>query len=118
MDTRKSRELIGFPAHKTDFARTSAVLDQHSLRISDHPVMEDWEHEYMRKLASIATSKGGRILEVGYGLGLSAHAIQQANITSHVVIEMHPDVIAKCLNECRYALAINRMHIYSGLWKR
>lgn len=117
MDTKKTRELIGFPKKKTDFAHTSAVLDQNSLRISNHPVMEDWERDYMRRLAKIATAKGGKILEVGYGLGLSANAIQQEDIISHVVIEMHPDVIAKCLRECRSAIASNRMHIYTGLWE-
>lgn len=117
MDTRKSRVLIGFPKNKTDFASTAIVLDQHSLRISNHPVTEDWELDYMNKLAKIAAAKGGRILEVGYGLGLSARAIQQADITSHVIIEMHPEVVAKCLSEWRYALATNRMHVYTGLWQ-
>lgn len=117
MDTTTTRKIIGFPKKMTEFAETSAVFDQHSLRISNHAVMEDWERDYMNKLASIATKKGGRILEVGYGLGLSANAIQQANIASHVVIEMHPEVIAKCITECRQALATNRMHIYSGLWQ-
>ena len=45
------------------------------LRILDQPVMEDWEAPYMAALATVACSRGGRVVEVGYGLGLSAKYI-------------------------------------------
>jgi len=65
------------------------------LNIDGHPVMEQWEQPYMAALAKIATSKGGRVLEVGFGLGLSATAIQQYDIEEHVIIEANSDVVKR-----------------------
>jgi|ERR1712194_87883 len=67
------------------------------LVIDGHPVMEQWEQPYMAKLAEVASSKGGKILEVGFGLGLSATAIQNSGneIVEHIIIEANADVIAR-----------------------
>lgn len=51
----------------------------------------------MKMLASIVTKNGGDILEVAFGLGISADFIRQhTNIKSHTIIECHPDVIKNC----------------------
>ncbi len=117
MDTFNSRIKIGFPESRNDWTKTSAIYDEHTLRIGGHPVMEDWELGYMNLLASIATSKGGSILELGFGLGLSAKAIQSSEIKLHFVIECHPDVITKCVKDFHEAISSNRLHIFSGFWQ-
>ena len=65
------------------------------LVIDGHPVMEQWEHPYMAKLAEVATSKNGKVLEVGFGLGLSASTIQQFDIEEHIIIEANAEVIER-----------------------
>ncbi len=66
------------------------------LRILGAPVMEDWEAPYMAALAGVACAHGGRVLEVGFGLGLSAHAIDAlgvaAGVTEHVIFEANAEV--------------------------
>src|SRR5262245_39212709 len=101
MDTGESRIKIGFPKDKKHVTSNPATYDQHTLKIAGHPVMEDWETGYMSRLADIATSRGGRILELGYGMGISARFIQGKDIKSHVVIECHPDVIKRCIDDFR-----------------
>ena len=117
MDTVNTRKKIGFPEHKEDWTKNNAVYDEHSLRIAGHPVMEDWEINYMEKLADVATSNAGHVLELGYGLGLSAKAIQSNEIKAHYVIECHPDVISRCVKDCHYAICTNRLHLLSGFWQ-
>ena len=54
-------------------------------------VMHIGEKSIMNKLAEIVTKNGGDILEIGFGMHLSADAIQSnINVTSHTIIEIHP----------------------------
>jgi hypothetical protein len=56
-------------------------------------VMHRGEKSAMVKLAEIVTKNGGDILELGFGMHLSADAIQSnPNVTSHTIIEVHPDI--------------------------
>ena len=69
--------------------------------ISDHPeygpviIMMDWEHPVMSASAAYITEGGGDILEIGFGMGISAGYIQSHSISSHTIIENHPQVISK-----------------------
>jgi guanidinoacetate N-methyltransferase len=78
--------------------QAAAEMDEHTLKILGHPVMEDWERPYMQKLAEIAARNGGRILEIGFGMGISAGFISQRYrtgerpVTEHIIIEANHDV--------------------------
>lgn len=117
MDTINTRKKIGFLSRREGWAKADAVYSKHTLRIAGHPVMEDWETNYMERLAEIVTLNGGNILELGYGMGLSARAIQSQNIKGHYIIECHPDVIERCAKNFHYAISANRLHILSGFWQ-
>lgn len=117
MYTYKSRVRIGFPENKEEWNLSPAVYSEHTLKIAGHPVMEDWELNYMDTLAEIAVSNGGTILELGYGMGLSAHAIQDRGVDSHLVVECHPAVVQKCLKDFRDQVTSGRLHILSGFWQ-
>jgi protein arginine N-methyltransferase 2 len=58
-------------------------------------VMMDWEDELMKTSADYVCSNGGDILELGFGMGISAGYIQANNINSHTIVENHPQVIEK-----------------------
>ena len=50
-------------------------------------VMMDWEHLIMSASAAYITQNGGDILELGFGMGISAGYIQSHSIDSHTIYE-------------------------------
>ena len=62
---------------------------------SECQVMMDWEDDIMKASADYVCENGGDILEIGFGMGISANYIQANSITSHTIIENHPQVIEK-----------------------
>lgn len=106
---------IGFPDQPSDWKKIPAVFSEGKLSIAGHPVMEDWEDSYMQELAHIATSNGGVILELGFGLGLSANYIQQQPIDKHIIIEANEDVFVK-LEEFAKSAA-HEVEPRFGLWE-
>lgn len=96
--TYKTRKNIGFPEDFWSWKESPAKFGRHSLEIAGHPVMQDWEEEYMRVLAEIAGSKAGRVLEVGFGMGISASFLQEYDIEEHIIIEANEDVYERLLS--------------------
>ena len=62
---------------------------------SGYEVMMDWEHPIMSASAAYVTQNGGDILEVGFGMGISAGYMHSHSISSHTIIENHPQIISK-----------------------
>lgn len=85
------------------------------LVIDGHPVMEQWEQPYMEKLAEVATRRGGKVLEVGFGLGLSASQVQRFEIDEHIIIEANDGVIARGKEWAKKQP--NKVTFKQGLWQ-
>ena len=58
-------------------------------------VMMSWEDNIMKASADYICENGGDILEIGFGMGISANYIQANNINSHTIVENHPQIIEK-----------------------
>ena len=63
------------------------------------PVMMGWERDIMKHDASIICKNGGDILNIGFGLGIIDNYIQSHNPKSHWIIEYHPDVYNKMVED-------------------
>lgn len=74
--------------------RTSAAsLNENELLIEGQQVMQDWERPLMQAMAAIAAEAHGDVLEVGFGMGISATYLQEHGIRSHTILECNDDVI-------------------------
>lgn len=77
-----------------EWSRSAATYAGGELLIEDQQVMQDWEIPMMRRLAGIVTQGHGDVLEIGFGMGLSAGFIQECGAASHTVVEFNEDVAA------------------------
>ena len=76
-------------------------------------VMMDWEDDIMKASADYVCENGGDILEIGFGMGISADHIQSNSINSHTIIENHPQVIEKAK---AWASGKSNVTIVEGDW--
>ena len=58
-------------------------------------VMMSWEDPIMRRSAEFACQNGGDILEIGFGMGIASNYIQDHGVSSHTIIELHPQIAEK-----------------------
>ena len=97
------RKIIGSPEFTPEMKESWShspidQIDDEVLRIQGHPVMEAWERPYMLRLAQIATSLGGTVLECGHGMSISSTYIQlnaTVSVAAHHIIEANVNVAAR-----------------------
>ena len=80
---------------------------------TEEQVMMDWEDSIMSASAAYVTENGGDILEIGFGMGISAGYIQSHSISSHTIVENHPDIIPKAID---WAAEKPNVTIITGSW--
>lgn len=89
MDLQKHEQL--FYEHWKDLKAEPA---NDRLSVGEYVVMHAWEAPLMKEFARLLTVSRGDVLEIGFGMGLSATYIQEYGAASHTIIEPHPQVIA------------------------
>jgi methylase of polypeptide subunit release factors len=98
------------------WAKGEANFNDVGLWIEDHQVMQYWERPLMGALARLVTrAPGVKILEVGFGLGLSAQAILDRGCSDYTVIEAHPAVAERARAWARDQRIPVR--VVEGLWQ-
>lgn len=94
------------------------MLFKKGKKIIFNQIMQVWETPYMESLVDIATSKGGDVLEVGFGMGISAGFMQKSRkIKTHTLIECHPMMIANAKKKFAKNIKNGRFILKEGFWE-
>ena len=111
----KESDDLDIQFKKDEWKSAEANFSEHDLKIFGCAVMEDWETPYMEDLADIACSNGGVVLELGFGMGISAGFIQKHDIQKHIIIEVNADVAKKAREFAKNAP--HTTEVLEGLWE-
>eukprot|EP00977_Amphora_coffeiformis_P009902 scaffold2290_cov170-Amphora_coffeaeformis.AAC.22 len=92
------------PSTKPDYLRQrlSYSADGKALLDADKDaVMMEWERPLMKAHAQILMEGGTRkrVMNVGFGMGIIDTALQEYQPSQHIIIEAHPDVYKRMLND-------------------
>jgi tyrocidine synthetase-3 len=88
--TGSKREYI-----QKEWQSSNTKYDDRELIINGQQVMQAWEHPLMRRMAHIATETHGHVLEVGFGMAISATYMVENGVKSYTVIECNDEVIER-----------------------
>ncbi|CAA2944874.1 protein arginine N-methyltransferase 2 isoform X3 [Olea europaea var. sylvestris] len=91
-ENAKGKSDSDYLADRVNFSEDK-VMDSKS-----KAVMMAWEKPLMEAHAKAICSKGGDMLNIGFGMGLVDTAIQQYAPTSHTIVEAHPEVYNRMLH--------------------
>lgn len=69
------------------------ILDDRILIESGGILMMEWEKDLMLAHAKLIAK--GEVLEIGFGMGISAQFIQDLGVDSHTIVEIHPLIAEK-----------------------
>lgn len=72
---------------------SEAHRDEAELLIQDQQVMQAWERPLMKRLAQEIAGPDKDVLEIGFGMGISASFIQEVGARSYTVVEPNRDVM-------------------------
>jgi len=96
------------------FYNNKIVVEDSGSHHNGMEVMMDWEHPIMSASAAYVTRNGGDILEVGFGMGISAGYMHSHSISSHIIIENHPQIIPRAVE---WANKKSNVTIISQSWE-
>ena len=82
-------------ATQLEWHKSKASYDQSQLIIEGQQVMQDWEAPLMEAMAKVVTESHGDVLELGFGMGISATYIQKFGVKSYTIVEYNDEVVKR-----------------------
>jgi predicted O-methyltransferase YrrM len=101
---------------EVSWAEATAEYAEGELIIAGQQVMQTWEARLMAAMADITARSHGDVLEIGFGMGISASMIQERGVASHTIIELNDDVLAHA-QEWRSTIPDADIRIVRGSWQ-
>ncbi|MEX2410790.1 MAG: class I SAM-dependent methyltransferase [Candidatus Paceibacterota bacterium] len=93
------------------------LAEREQAQLTDQEIMEDWQIPLMEAMVKAITNRGGDILEVGFGRGVSAEMIQKYPIDSHTLIECNANIIEEYFKPWKTKYTDKDIRLVHGLWQ-
>ena len=106
--------MYSYISSSLTFYDNKIIIEDTGSILYEEEVMMDWEHPIMSSSAAYVTQNGGDILEIGFGMGIASGYIQSHSISSHTIIENHPQIISKSIE---WASGKSNVTIISQSWQ-
>lgn len=103
-------------AYPADWRTAAATYSDDELLIEGHEVMQAWEEPLMRDLAKHVTASHGDVLEIGFGMGISASIVQEFGVRSHTIVEANDGVVSR-FETWRAGFPGRDIKLLHGLWQ-
>lgn len=125
-ETVDSRSHLYRQNLRADWEHSAATIHrtesgEEVLTIEGFEVMRGFERPYMEALAKTVTSQGGRVLNVGFGLGLIDSAIESlrgdTGLREHHIIELNREVYDKALQWREQQPDKEQIFVHLGDWQ-
>ncbi|WP_052659271.1 class I SAM-dependent methyltransferase [Pseudomonas sp. LFM046] len=101
---------------RKEYLSTEVHYTEESLRIGEHYVMHEWERPLIRRMVeNLKITSTDHVLEIGFGLGISATLLQQFRPVTHTIVEPHPQVLEQAR---QWQGERNGVHLRQGYWQQ
>lgn len=104
-----------YPNRPKEWRDMPVLITEDDLLIGGWQVMQTWEQPIMELMAEEITSSGGDILEIGFGMGISASEITKRKCKSYTVIEAHPVIVKYAKRWAQFQEV--EINIIEGFWQ-
>jgi spermidine synthase len=114
--------LIPLQKKSLDFVREPLIFSEDYIQMKrwalkaprNSVVMERWETPMLQRHIDLLDVKDKDVLEIGFGMGITAGMIQKAEPKSHTIIECHPQVINHAKSTFPY---IDKVNLIANFWQ-
>ncbi|MEK8021082.1 MAG: class I SAM-dependent methyltransferase [Candidatus Parabeggiatoa sp.] len=96
--------------------KQAVQYDETQLLLQGHQVMQSWEHRIMQAMAENVTETHGDVLEIGFGMGISATYIQEYGVRTYTIVEPN-DAVVKAFKQWHQSYALTPIHLLHGTWQ-
>ena len=104
----RAPDYEGDEISEQSYLETDLTFTDNEILLPDgFEVMMEWERPIMERSAEIITINGGDVLNVGFGMAIIDTAIQAHGVSTHTIIEAHPQVVRRARAWARDKNGIN-----------
>jgi len=107
-----------WPNKKAEFIKLSSK--EEILKINDLKIRSSLEKPYLKKLSKIATTHGGKILNIGFRMGMTAAFIEERRktrqLSEHHIIEVNRDLFKNAKAWREKSPYKKKIFLHKGYW--